>query len=129
MHGQRILRRLAERPPRPPYGMKTWPDGTPVEPGARVGRRVAAVVAAVPQPHRPPAGAKPQAGARGGLKRAGGKPAKEPPPKFRCKVLEAMRAPAMGQPAEPSEAISRLQALRERVRAKEAAAKNQRTNT
>ena len=123
-YGQRVLNRLAERPPRPPYRMKAWPDGTPAEPGPRVGSRISVAGSTMAQPpRRPPAGAKPQAGTGGGVKRAGGRLAKEPPPKVRCKILEAMQAPTSGRPAEPSAAISRLQALRERVRAKEAAAK------
>ena len=105
--------------------MTKWPDGTPAEPGARASRRSAVTSRTeAPPPRRPHAGAKPQAGTGGNRKRAGGKQAKEPPPKVQCKISEAMRAPTSGRPAEPSEAISRLQALRERVRAKEAAAKS-----
>ena len=34
-HGLRVLLRIAERPPRPPYGLASWPDGTPAERGCR----------------------------------------------------------------------------------------------
>ena len=130
MHGKRLLRRFSERIPLPPYGMTIWPDGTPVEAGSRASQKVAVRPggARPSRPSRPPnrppaAGPKAQTGAGRGRKRSHGDsrpPAKEPPPKARFVAIAAEEAPVQGR---PSEASIRMQALRERVRAKEAAAK------
>ena len=127
-HGQRVLSRLVGRPPRPPRRSATWPDGTPVEPGGRRDRKE------VPQPKgttRKPRGGAPQRRVGASSPSVAGKrpashAASGPHPK-RGRGPVAILPQASGRCEEepPSAASLRFQALRERVRAREAAAKEQ----
>ena len=118
--GQRILSRLAARPPLPPYRLKVWPDGTAIVPGTLRSRRSRPAggkpARSLPaQAPRPQAAGQPGQAARGSKRPAVARDlfaASEPP-----------RGAGTGASGveQVSPAAARLAALRARIRAKEAA--------
>ena len=118
-HGQRVLRRLAARPPLPPYRLAVWPDGSAVVPGTLASRKKAGRATVAPRTAQAP---RPQAA---GLPGRAAKGAKRPVPPGGALFAPLVPPRGAGMGAASSESASpamvRLAALRARVLAKEAA--------
>ena len=118
--GQRILSRLAARPPLPPYRLKVWPDGTSIVPGSLRSRRARPAGGGKPARSLPAQAPRPQAaGLSGQASRGSKRPAAA---RDLFAAFEPPRGAGTGPGVEQvSPAAARLAALRARIRAKEAA--------
>ena len=118
-HGQRVLKRLAARPPLPPYRLTVWPDGSAVVPGTLASRKRAGRAAVTPRTAKAP---QPQAAELPGRAAKGVKrPASPGGAMFASTVPPRGAGTGASGSEQASPAMVRLAALRARVLAKEAA--------
>ena len=123
-HGLRMLSRLNGAPPMPPYGYKTWPDGT----AARAEQRRHRVLSCSLVHGVGNGSAAPSHKRKGGPGMRGDKPprkrAKARSVRLLVNLLGASPCTGSGRPPDeqPSEASRRLAALRQRVLARQSAA-------